>query len=238
MKMHSAIYSIFSGTSDELVHGEFIKFSKGLFKDRYRIAAKRQKDAWTIKTTAEFANFFVRHGLERTKEALHVTGAIITTMDLRKETQLSLAHFKQFQGIKQHIVDTEISPAKILALMDKYPRAFFALSFKLQGYELKIKAKAPKSGKPATKGNKDEETKPDFCSLKTTYPEIISDLFFDVPSFQEISINHTVEVSSITLPKGVSDPVQIREKSMRDGVMHRILVVDGKESKTQKSFRI
>ena len=58
------------------------------------------------------------------------------------------------------------------------------LLFKTNNSELKIKGKAPKSGKPGKKGD-DEAPKADFCSLKTSDREIMKDLFFDLHDFSE-----------------------------------------------------
>lgn len=233
--MKSIISKIFCGLSDEEIHSEFIKFSKGLFENRYLIEAKKQKEQWAIKTSAEFANFFVRQGLERANSPLHVTGAIISTLDLKKEFEFPIDDIKQYMGIKQYLVDAEIEPSKILKLMNAFPRAFYALSFSLPGYELKIKAKAPKSGKPSNKGN-DEGPKADFCTLKTNNKEVIEDLFFDAPSFEEIRIKHSLQITDIVLPKGVSDPKEIREKAQRKGVLKRCVINGGKEAKSEKVF--
>ena len=58
--MSSVLKKIFSEQSDEEVHNEFIKFGKGVFENRYLLEAKKQKDKWAIKTSAEFSNFLVR----------------------------------------------------------------------------------------------------------------------------------------------------------------------------------
>lgn len=232
--MRSVIGTIFSGNSDENVHSDFIKFSKGVFDNRYLIEAKKQKDQFLIKTSYEFANFFVKFGLELCTTKIDINGAIITTLDLRKDFEFPLEHVKQYQGIKQYMINTSLEPKKIISIIDKYPRAFYALSFDAPDYFLKIKAKAPKSGKPSNKG--DDEPKADFCSLKTTNKELIQDLFFDVPNFSEITIKHTLNIKEIILPKGITDPKELREKAQRKGTITRIIKIDGKEIKTEKEF--
>ena len=42
---------------------------------------------------------------------------------------------------------------EIIKLIDEFPKAFFGLKFKIDDTELKVKAKAPKSGKPKGKDN-------------------------------------------------------------------------------------
>jgi hypothetical protein len=131
-------------------------------------------------------------------------------------------------------VNSEIDIEHLKEIMTKYPRAFYALSFKIGEDELKIKQKAPKSAKPSTKG--EGEAKADFCTLKTTKERIIKDLFFDEPDFKEIKINHTLEINEIELPKGENDPVQIREKSKRKGKVIRKIIKEGKEEIKEADF--
>ena len=73
--MKNTIAKIFSGETDEEVHSDFIKFSRGIFQDRYLIEGKKQKEKWSIKTSAEFANFFVRRCLEKSPGEINIKGA-------------------------------------------------------------------------------------------------------------------------------------------------------------------
>ncbi|MEK6825622.1 MAG: hypothetical protein AABY00_02440, partial [Nanoarchaeota archaeon] len=232
--MESVIKKIFSEKSDEAVHGEFIKFSKGVFGNKYLLDAKKQKLGWTIKTSAEYVNTLVRNCLEKMSGEIGVTGVIVATFHVGEKAQFPIERVKQFMGIKQAVVNTTTTPRKILSLMDEYPRAFFALSFSTPLVSIKTKAKAPKSSKPASSGEK--EVSADFCTLKTSDPSIVKDLFFDCPDFTEISIKHILNIKEITLPKGVSDPVQIREQAKRKGTITRIIKVDGKEIRKEIEF--
>ena len=230
------VRAIFTKVTGEQVHAEFIKFSKGVFTNKYLIEAKKQKDAWSIKTGAEFANYFVRACLEKAAGMISVSGAIISTLDMRSEIEkaVPVAGIKQFMGVKQLQINTEVEPRKIIDLMDKFPRAFFALSFSTESTQLKIKPKAPKSSKPAAGREKDPAA--NFCSLKTRDKEIVNDILFDVPEFKEVRIWHTLSITDIILPKGVSNPVEMREKAVRKGVLTRTAIVDGKERKSEAVF--
>lgn len=239
MRMESIIKKIFSGKGhDEEVHSAFVKFSKGIFSDRYLIEAKKQKDKWSIKTSNEFANFFVRKCLEQIHGEIDITGAIISTFDIRQGMGGHVFNpeeeVKQFMGIKQLKVNGRIDAKKVLLVMDKYPKAFCALSFKTADCELKIKAKAPKSAKPSSKG--DGKPKADFCSLKTSNREIAHDLFFDCPEFKEIIIKHDIIINDIELPKGETDPVKLRENAKRKGIVKRIVLADGRETIKEAEF--
>ena len=234
--MESTVNKIFLGKADSAVHDEFVKFSRGVFPDRYLIEAKKQKDKWVIKTGNEFANFFVRKLLEKHLGKVQMKGVIVATFDVSKEAKFEISNIKQFMGIKQAVVDSAVESKQVIELMDKFPKAFYALSFSIGNDELKIKPKAPKSAKPSTKG--ESEAKIDFCSLKTGDENIIKDLFFDFPNFDKISVSHAVQIDSIEIHKGVENPVEMREKSIRKGKIIRKIIVDGKEAKKEASFEI
>jgi len=231
--MESVLKKIFSGKNDEEIHNEFIKFSRGIFNNRYLIQAKKQKDSWSIKTGYEFANFFVRKCLSRIAGEIDLKGAVVYTGRL-DDIKIPISRVKQFMGVKQYIIETKVKASEVLDLMNKHPKAFYALSFKFEDGELKIKAKAPKSAKPSNKG--DGEPKGNFCALKTKDKEIISDLFFDFPDFKEIQIKHSLNIEEIILPKEVEDPVKLRELSKRKGKIIREIKVDGKSDKKEVSF--
>lgn len=232
--MENVVRKIFSGKSDDYVHLDFVKFGKGVFKNRYLLEAKKQKDRWSIKSSADFANFLVRRCLEKASGEIEIKGVIVANSKIEEDAGFPIERVKQFMGIKQAIVNAKVSPQKVIGLMDRYPKAFFALSFSTKDCELKIKAKAPKSAKPAATGEK--EPKPEFCSLKTSDKGIVEDLFFDRSEFNEISARHTLEIKEIVLPKGESDPVRIRELAKRKGKLIRELNVDGQANKSEKEF--
>ena len=54
------IKKIFSKKFDDEIHSDFLKFGRGEFKDRYLIDVKKQSSGWSIKTSSEFTNFFVK----------------------------------------------------------------------------------------------------------------------------------------------------------------------------------
>ncbi|MDO8509383.1 MAG: hypothetical protein Q7S27_06915 [Nanoarchaeota archaeon] len=231
--MENVLKRIFSGKSDDDMHNEFIKFSRGIFANRYLLYGKKQKDKWTIKTGCEFANFLVRRCLEKSEGEISATGIIVYTGSLG-DSKIPIERVKQFMGIKQYVINSKVKVSDVLEAMDKYPKAFFALTFSIPTAELKIKAKAPKSSKPSTKG--DAEVKADFCSLKTTNKELVEDLFFDFPQFNEIKIKHILDIEKVIIPTNISDPVKMREMSKRKGKIIRDITVDGKTEKKEVSF--
>jgi hypothetical protein len=212
---------------DESVHLQFQKFSKGEFKNKAMIEAKNSNGKYTIKTSSEFANELVRTmskklGNEKTK----VTGAIVSTLDLKED--LDYKEVKQFQGVKRYLIDKEMSGEEIINLLDKFPKNFFALSFSTpDGDILKIKPKAPKSGKPGSKG--DDKPKVDFCSLKTTDKEIAKEFVFENPDFKKAEIAHKYIIEKLEIPeeaKKSGDFKKMREDAKRMGQLIRKAEID------------
>jgi len=227
---------IFDGVFDDEVHSAFLKFGRGEYSNKYLLNGKRQASKWAIKTGAEDVNFLVRKCLGKSGEAaIAIKGIIVSTMDLRDEIEFDIVKAGNFQGIRKLQVNTEIEPAKILAMMEKYPRAFFALSFSGDDFVLKVKAKAPKNAKP---GKDSEGPKAEFCSLKTKDKSIVDELFFRVGDFKEVSVNHAINVESIVYPDNMDDlkPTEIREQSKRKGKIIRKVIVDGVEKISEASF--
>jgi hypothetical protein len=226
------IKKVFDNESGEEVHLQFQKFSRGEFTNRAMIKAKKVKNNYTIFTTAEFANELVRTVAEKLgNEKTHVTGAVISTLDLAKELEFRTK--KQFMGIKQYGIDKEMTGNEIIALIKKLPKVFFALSFSGKGDVLKIKAKAPKSAKPKTK---EEVPKPDFCKLITTDEKIAKDFIWEKSDFKDALIIHDFIIKEIIVPKDEKDFAVAREKAKRKGVIVRRIEIDGVKKAEEKEF--
>ena len=234
--MENFLKKVFFKNLDNTVHEELIKFGRGRFENKYLVEAKKRKDLWSIKAGSEFANFLVKNCLENVKGEIDISGAIICTSDLRNDIKFNIEKIKQFAGVKQYIISTKIFAPSILEIMNKYPRAFYALSFSTPDNILKIKAKAPKNGKPGKNSN--GEPKADFCSLKTSNRELVNELVFDFSSFNEIKIKHTLIIDSVILPQGTSDPVKIRELAKKKGKIIREIRIDGREEKKEVEFEV
>ncbi len=228
------IKKIFEEGCDEEVHSDFLKFGRGEYKDKYLTDCKKQKDKWAVKTGYEFANFLVRRCLEGVEGELQMSGCIVSTFDLSGEVKFNIDKVKNFMGVRQIVLNTNVKPGEIIALMNKYPRVFFALSFSTNNCILKIKQKAPKSAKPSTKEG--GEVKADFCSLKTSNKAIIDELFFDRQDFNEIKVRHTLKINDVIYPKDEKDPKEIREKSQKKGIVVRNMEVDGQKTVSEKEF--
>jgi hypothetical protein len=223
---------IFDGKIDDMVHLQFQKFSKGEFKNRALINAKKSGKNYTINAGAEFANELVKTMAERLgNEKTKITGCLISTRDLKGE--LDFKEIKQFQGVKKYFIDVEMSGRELLSLLEKYPQSFFALSFKAGEDELKIKPKAPKTSKPK---NKDEAPKADFCKLKTTDINIARDFIFERPDFKVAEIRHSFLINDLIMPKEEKDFSKVREMTKRKGKILREGKIDDVPIKSEKDF--
>lgn len=231
------IKKIFDGVFDEDSHYHFLKFSRGEFKNKYLIEAKKQAKKWSVKTSSEFGNFLVKKCLEGHDKIL-IDGAIISSIDLSEDIKFEIKKKSNFQGIRKFIFNTEVVASDILKMIDKYPLAFFTLSFKTDTCILKIKKKAPNPKNSG--GKKGEAPRAEACSLKTTRKDIVDELLFDVPVFKEAIINHTLHVNEIVYPNDVDklSPQEIRKKSKRKGVIVRNVIVDGIEKVSEAEFVI
>jgi len=228
------IKKVFDKKADELTHLQFQKFSKGEFRNRALIRVKKVKDKFTITTSAEFANEMVRKVAEELEEnKTKVTGAIVSTSDLTEE--IDFQSKKQFQGVKRYLIDKELSGNEIIKLLNKFPKTFFALSFESEKSKLKIKPKAPKSGKPGKKGN---SPKADFCKIITTDKEFGNSFVFEKLEFKDAEINHTFIIEELVLPEGETDYSKIREFAKRKGKIIRKAIIDEKEFNQEFGFEV
>ena len=201
------------------------------------IEAKKQANRWSIKTSFEFTNSFVKSCMEKEKSIFKVTGIISTTLDIKNEIPFEISKVSQFQGVKKYTINTDVKSEDVLILMKKYPRVFFALSFKGKDFELKIKAKPPKSSSSNKKD--DEEIKADFCTLKTDDKNLLNQIFFDVGlNWKGAKINHTIKVENIIYPDNIDklNPAQVRELSKREGILIRNISLDDKKQTKEVKF--
>ncbi len=226
---------IFDGVFDEEVHANFLKFGRGEYKNKYLLEGKRQAKKWAVKAGAEYANLLVRKCLEKVEGNIEVKGIIVSTRDLRDEIKFDIKKVSNFQGVRKHVIDGEVEPGQIFELMAKYPKAFFALTFKGDGFVLKIKPKAPGDGK---KGKGDEGPVADFCSLKTDDRALLAYLFFGIGDFTEVKVRHQINVTDIVYPANMEElkPAEVREMAKRKGVIVRTAIVDGKEQVSEAEF--
>src|SRR3989344_886691 len=229
--MDCFIKKIFHGVNDSNVHLQFQKFSRGNFTNRALFKASSGPKGYSLRLGSEYVNELVRNVAEKLgNNKTMVTGVIVSTQKL--DGKISYNDLRQFMGIKQYIIESEMSGNDIVKLIDSMPDVFFALSFSAGDTELKVKAKAPKSAKPKTS---DGPPKVDFCILKTGDRELIEKFVWET-GWKTIEGNHTFAINDIDMPKGISDPNELRRLAKRKGKIIRNLTIDGKEKVVEKDF--
>jgi len=230
------IEKIFLKKIDHSVHLQFQKFSRGIFKEKAIISAKKSGNKYTIFTSYEFANELVREAAEKLGNGkANFKGAVISTSDLTGK--LDFNDKKQFQGVKSYIIDKEMSGTEVLKLLNEFPKAFFGLTFNAGDTQLKIKAKAPKSGK--AKNKEGERPKPDFCKIITTDEKIGKGFVFEKHDFKKADLNHTYIIESIEVPENLKksdDFLLIREESRRKGKILREGEIDEEKISKEVEF--
>ncbi|MFA5019492.1 MAG: hypothetical protein WC533_00145 [Candidatus Pacearchaeota archaeon] len=237
--MDSFIKKIFEGKNDEFVHRQFQKFSRGEFKGKASVNAKKSSGGFSISTTYEYANELVRSMAEKLGDkTANVKGVIVSTRNLKEmpEFQKTLAHanVKQFMGVKQFQIEETMTGRQIINILNLLPTSFIAFSFSADDSELKIKQKSPKSAKPSTKS--EESPVCDFCKLKTNDLFLVKTIIFDVDDFKSVEISHNFIINALEIPKNEKDPIKMRENTIRKGKIIRRLKVNGIEKIREIAF--
>jgi len=238
--MDSFIKTIFEDKEkDELVHSQFIKFSKGEFPNRAMIRGKNTNNKYTISTTAEYAKELILTLAEKLGgQSTLVTGAVISALDL---DGFDYKEKKMAMGVRKYMIEKEMTGDEIIDLCNKIEKAFFALSFSTSDTDLIIKPKSPKSAKGSSSSkNPDKKAKIDFIKIKTTDKELISTLLLDNEinsNFKKIEIKHDIQITDIIIPDGeIEDFAKIRELAKRKGKIIRKIDIDGNEEVKETDF--
>jgi hypothetical protein len=248
--MDSFIKKIFEKRLDNLVHFQFIKFSKGNFENRAMIRAKNVSGKFNIATTYEYAKELIISLAEKLGDnKTRVTGALMSTFDL----DFDYDERKMAMGVRKYVLDREMTGKQILELCNKLDKAFFGLSFNVNDTELIISPKSPKSAKGVSSAKKqDEKAKIDFIKIKTTDKDLVNSLIFDdeAKDFKKIEIKHDFIIDDIVIPGGVEagskeemrnskeeiDFAKIRELAKRKGKIIRYLDIDENKIKKEVEF--
>jgi len=239
--MDCFLKKIFDGKkADELVHSQFMKFSRGEFKDKAMIRLKSSAGKFVMDTTAEYARELVITLAEKLgNNKTQVTGALVSALDLQgfkyKERKMAM-------GVRKYMIESEMSGKEILDLCASQTKAFIAFSFKVGESELSVQPKSPKSAKGASSSKKeDAEAKIDFCKLKTSDWSLIEGFVFDseVKGAKKVEIKHDFIINDIIISPELrkeKDFAKIREMAERKGKIIRKLDVDGNKIAKEADF--
>lgn len=221
------------GKYDQDVQQQMKRFSRGEFNNKAIVEIKNSKKV-KVKTTFEYANWFVKFLAEKGSGNYNIQGGILSTTDLRDELGVEVASYKQFMGVKTMGINAELPKEKVLDLLNNYPDAMMLFTFENEYGKLKIKVKAPKSGKE--KG--DKEPKADYCVFITEDKEFLDEFAFDFSKeFKDAKIKHVFNIDNIEIPEEFkNDPKMARLKAIRHGKLIREIELDGKKEIKEYKF--
>lgn len=230
------IKKVFENQIDEETHIQFSRFGPGTFENKFILDISITSKNIKIKTSSEFTNELVRLLANTIQEKTLVKGIVFSTRDLTEETGIDFQEIKNAMGVKKHILNQELTKEQILDICEKCPRASINLSFSTDYGALKVKEKAPKSGKPG-KGA-DSTPKADYCTFTTQDKNILEDYVFDIKDdFKKAIIFHTVIVEEIIVPEEYkNDFAKARMYAKRKGKLIRKLNIDNKNSEHETEF--
>jgi len=221
------------GKYDQDIQQQMKRFSTGNFENKAIVEIKNSKKI-KVKTTFEYANWFVKYLAEKGSGNFKIGGVVLTKKDLRDELGVEVSSYKQFMGVKKIGIDTEVSKEKILELLENYPDAMLLFTFETDYGKLKTKPKAPKSGKEKP----DKEPKADYSVFVTEDKGFLDEFAFDFSKdFKDAKIKHTFEITNIEVPEEYkNDPKMARAKAIRHGKLVREIEIDGKKEIKEYKF--
>lgn len=217
--MKSVIKKVFSDEVDDEVHQYFIRYGKGQYARRFILSLAKGKNI-KLRGSFEWANDFTN--FVRELGSFEFSGMI-----LAKE-QLPGKSGKKTKGVFGY----EVKDSNLEGYEGAY---WYLVNTKADGVLLKIKKSLPKPGKSE---NKIDDK---FCALDLDlkYWDKVKEVFFwDVPECKKALIEHNLEITAIDMPKGVSDPAEIRRLSKRVGVMKRVITIDGTPKVVEKKINV
>jgi len=221
------------GKYDSDIQQQMKRFSTGNFNNKAIVEIKNSKKV-KVKTTFEYANWFVKFLAEKGEGNYNIQGGVLSTTDLREDLGVEVISYKQFMGVKKMEIDAELPKEKVLELLDNYPNAMILFSFENNYGKLKTKVKAPKSGKEKP----DSEPKVNYCTFMTEDKSFLDEFAFDFnKNFKDAKIKHTFAIENIEVPEEFKDDPKIaRQKAIRHGKLIREIEIDGKKEIKEYKF--
>ena len=216
------IKKIFENKVDETVHRQFVRFSRGQYKNR-AIINVRKGNVIKVSTTFELTNdliFFISSLFPQFK----VKGILMT------KNKIENLEGKKKKGLFVYNIEKELKSEELKELVNKSYYALLDCISNDGTIDLKVKKKLPKPGKDENKVNDK------FCQLKLDikyWPQFHKEFLFDLPSeIKKVRLEHTYIINEIKIPKELekeNDYEKIRLGAQRSGNIIRKIVVDGKK---------
>ena len=191
---------------DESLHKMFVRFSNGVFEDRFLLKIKKSKDRLDVKGSydvwQELFNIIVKESNE-----VNVVGRL-------------------FKSRKKEDYEGNVNCDEIKRIVSE--NDFALLDITAGDYLLKCKKALPKPGKSLN-------VKFCSAKLPLSALDVLAFDFKD-KTFKQAEIKHTVIVEDIILPEEEEDPVLLRVKSKRKGKIIRKIILDGNETVKEFEF--
>ena len=216
--MVSFIKKIILHTIDDEAHRQLVRFGKGIYPGR-AILNFWKTGKIKLSGSSEHVNDFVLFAAELGCQFSGVIMAREPIDGMQGKKKSGLIEYP-FSGNSDQL--REIAPKAYALLLDCSGEI-----------TLKSKKKLPKPGKSG-EGKIDDK----FCILEVglEHEGKVKDWFFWDAQGKKIKVIHEYHISDIILPKGISDPVQLRLNAKRKGKLIRKLYIEGKESIQEVHF--
>jgi len=224
----SFIKQIFEKNIDNTLHRKFTRFSLGEY-ERALIQIKTSKNSFRIKTSADFANDFVKLISENIKESSEVSGKLIAPRDFEQDLDIEINKYSKRGKLYTAEIKTILTPEQLKNIYNLFKDDFLLLSIKSKDFKLSTGKALPRPG---------GKLKDNFC--KATLPiNLLKEFTFDIKNFKEVEIKHIYKITDIEIPEEYkNDFEQARIHAKRKGTLIRILNIDGKEEKKEIDFSI
>jgi len=219
--MECFIKKIFTGKVDSLVHNQFVRFGKGIYKGRAAISLWKTGRI-KLSGSYEYANDFV---LLASEFNVKFSGLILSreSLGLENEKKKSGLYVYEVSGLEKE---------KIKEIAD---RVYYMLLDCEGEVSLKMKKKLPKPGKSEEKKIDDK-----FCVLETSidkWQKIKEAFCWDVDG-KRIKISHEYNIEEIVIPEDEKNPEEMRLKARRKGILLRKIEVDGRIEEKKIGFEV
>jgi len=224
--MTYSIKKIFQNKIDNLLHLQFVRFSRGIFENRAIVNISRNgkiKISGTYDVASDialFAAFLAKR--------INFSGILISREEIM-----------EFKGEKKRgLFVYELNQSITYEQLEKISKNAFAMLFDCseEGISLKTKKTLPKPS-PKSAG----KVKDKFCVAQLDikfWPLVKEEFLFDLPEGKKYYISNKYEINELILPENEKDSEKLRLLTKRKGKVTRKSIVDSKEIIQEKSFII
>lgn len=224
--MTYSIKKIFQNKIDNLLHMQFVRFSRGIFENRAIVSISRNgkiKISGTYDAATDMALFAAFLA-----KKINVSGVLMSREEI-----------PEFKGEKKKgLFVYELNQSITYEQLERISKNAFAMLFdcSMEGISLKTKKTLPKpSPKSAAKVNDK------FCVAKLDikfWPQVKEEFLFDLPEGKKYYISNKYEINELILPENEKNSEKLRLLTKRKGKVTRKSIVDSKEIIQEKSFII